>query len=106
MAQFYADEDFPIGVSALLRAAGHDVLTTQQARRLRAWDADHLRFATDGGRTILTSNRKDFRTLHEAWLLWSRFWREPRSHAGILTFDQVGGQANPSVYVTAVSEIL
>lgn len=106
MARFYTDEDFPVSVTAGLRAVGHDILTTQQMQRFGAWDADQLRFAIGERRILLTCNRKDFRTLHEAWLTWSRFWQEPRPHAGIFIFDQLWGQAGAAVYVAAINDFL
>ncbi|UXE60612.1 MAG: DUF5615 family PIN-like protein [Woronichinia naegeliana WA131] len=36
MARLYADEQFPRAVSQLLRNMGHDVLTVQEAGKVRA----------------------------------------------------------------------
>jgi hypothetical protein len=36
MARLYADEQFPRVVSQLLRNTGHDVLTVQEAGKVRA----------------------------------------------------------------------
>ena len=91
MANFYLDEDFPIAVAGLLTAAGHPTRTTVAAGRVGRWDAEQLLYATEQGWTIVTHNRRDFRALHEGWIVWSSRWREPRPHGGILTLLAVDG---------------
>ena len=66
MASFYADEQFPVQVTELLRNLGHDVLTVQQAGNAnqRIPDDQVLSFAVGQERSILTINRIDFIRLH------------------------------------------
>jgi len=66
MASFYADEQFPVQVTELLRNLGHDVLTVQEAGNAnqRIPDDQVLAFAVGQERSILTINRIDFIRLH------------------------------------------
>ncbi len=86
MASVYCDEDVRVEVAAFLIQAGHRAWTTV-GERLGAWDSDQLRYAYEHGWTLITHNRRDFHTLHDAWLQWSPLWREQRSHGGILILD-------------------
>jgi len=88
MASFYCDEDIRVEVADFLIQTGHRAWTTVGERRLGAWDSDQLRYASDYGWTLITHNRRDFHTLHDAWSQWSPFWREQRSHGGMLILDQ------------------
>lgn len=105
MTRFYLDEDVQSLVTPSLRGAGHDVLTTVAARRLRAWDTDQLLYATENDYVLVTHNRRDYRALHEGWLVWSSRWQEPRPHGGILTLD-MGQRLNASVWVAAIATLL
>jgi len=66
MARLYADENFPLPIVKLLREAGHDVLTTEDAGNsgLGIPDEEVLEFAIKNERAILTRNWDDFRRLH------------------------------------------
>lgn len=66
MARLYADEQFPLLVSELLRTMGHDVLTVQEAgnANLGIPDEDVLAFAIGDNRAVVTLNRQDFIRLH------------------------------------------
>jgi predicted nuclease of predicted toxin-antitoxin system len=66
MASFYADEQFPVQVTELLRNLGHDVLTVQEAGNANQQIPDDqvLAFAVCQERSILTINRIDFIRLH------------------------------------------
>jgi predicted nuclease of predicted toxin-antitoxin system len=66
MASFYADEQFPVQVTELLRSLGHDVLTVQEAGNANQRIPDDLvlAFAVGQERSILTINRIDFIRLH------------------------------------------
>ncbi|MBI1279975.1 MAG: hypothetical protein GC179_17745 [Anaerolineaceae bacterium] len=81
MAQFYADENFPLPVVEELRVLGHDVSTTQESGRAdqKIPDEQVLAFATENKRILLTLNRKHFIRLHT----------EQPDHTGIIvcTFD-------------------
>ena len=76
----YMDEDVPLPVTVMLRAAGHDVLTASEAgmARRRIPDVEQLRFATTHGRTLITMNRNDFSKLH----------RRIETHSGIVLCSQ------------------
>jgi hypothetical protein len=62
-------------------------------------------YATDQGWAIVTHNRRDYRALHEGWLVWSAQWREPRPHGGILTLDK-GNRLAPGDYASAILALL
>ncbi len=67
MALFYANENFPYRAVELLRAMGHDVLTTQDAGKAGQAIPDDsvLAYATQNNRAVLTLNRRDFIRLHQ-----------------------------------------
>lgn len=66
MARLYADEQFPLLVSKLLRKMGHDVVTVQEAgnANLGIPDEEVLAFAISDNRAVITLNRQDFIRLH------------------------------------------
>jgi predicted nuclease of predicted toxin-antitoxin system len=78
MLQFYSNENFPIVMVNLLRAAGHDVLTSYEAGQAnqRISDDRVLQYANATNRILITENRQDFIDLH----------RSSSSHAGIIIF--------------------
>jgi hypothetical protein len=67
MARLYADENFPLPVVRALRAAGHDVVTLQEAGHggQAMSDDEVLDAATGDRRAVLTLHRKDFLRLHQ-----------------------------------------
>ncbi len=77
MARLYADEQFPLSVSELLRKLGHDVLTVQEAGNANQCIPDDqvLIFAYQDNRAVITLNHKDFVQLH----------RINPQHAGIIS---------------------
>lgn len=105
MGRFYLDENIPVGVAPLLAAAFHETVTTRSAGNLGTWDADQLSFATEQGLTLVTHDRRDYRTLHDAWIRWSPHWQEPRPHAGILILDKGQRLAAPD-YTEAIVAFL
>ena len=76
--QFYSNENFPIAMVNLLRAEGHDVLTSYEAGQANQGIPDDvvLQYATAIGRILITENRQDFIDLH----------RTAPNHAGIIIF--------------------
>lgn len=66
MAQFYADENFPLPTVEELRKLGHDVLTIQEDGKSNQRYPDHavLSAASTQGRAVLTTNRRHFIQLH------------------------------------------
>lgn len=82
---FYVDEDPHQDLAVTLRAASYDALSTREAGNKRLSDARQLEFATERGRVIITCNARDFASLHEALVLWSRRAGVGAApHAGIL----------------------
>jgi predicted nuclease of predicted toxin-antitoxin system len=76
--KFYSNENFPIVMVNLLRADGHDVLTSYEAGQANQGIPDHkvLQYATGADRILITENRQDFIDLH----------RTVSHHAGIIIF--------------------
>lgn len=60
MAQFYADENFPLPTVEALRKLGHDILTIQEDGKSNQRYPDHavLSAASKQGRAVLTTNRR------------------------------------------------
>src|SRR5919199_1379955 len=63
MARFHFDENVNYDIAVALVALGHDVVTSRDLGR-------------------------DFVVLNPAWRHWSRAWRAPVEHAGILIVPQ------------------
>jgi uncharacterized protein DUF5615 len=76
--ELYLDEDVDVLVAKLLRARGFVAVTTLEAGRLEAADADQLEFAVSQHKTFLTHNREHFETLAQNYL------EEGRTHHGII----------------------
>ena len=74
MADFYLDEDVGGALAGLLEARGHTVLTTQQANRLKAKDAEQLLLATDLRRLLITHNEDDYESLCRLWRRLAQRW--------------------------------
>lgn len=94
MALCYIDEDVTEYIAPLLRARGHDVMTTTEAGTKGFKDPRQLAFAARAARVLITATRGDFVMLHEAWLRWPRDWSaEDRAvHAGILIVPSGSGK--------------
>ena len=76
--RLYLDEDVSAVVGAILRARGHDVLTTNDAAHLGASDDQQLTFAMSEGRAIVTHNRVDFERFAQEYV------DSAKSQAGII----------------------
>lgn len=76
--QFYSNENFPLVMVNLLRAEGHDVLTSYEAGQANQGIPDDqvLQYAKATNRILITENRQDFIDLH----------RTVPDHAGIIIF--------------------
>lgn len=105
MAAFYLDEDIPIAVAHFLTEAGHSVRTTVAEQRLGRWGADQLLYVAERGWILVTHNRRDYRALHEGWIVWSALWVQPQSHGGILTIDK-GNRLTASDYAGAIATLM
>ena len=102
LLQFYSNENFPIVMVNLLRAAGHDVLNSYEAGQAnqRIPDNQVLRYATSIHRILITENRQDFIDLHGVTL----------DHPGIIIFksdrDYIGKIKAMSDFLTIDSQPL
>ena len=76
----YFDEDQNVRIAARLIRAGFDVLTARDAGRAGRGvsDEDHLQFAAELGRALVTTNARDFAPIFDVW------WQKDRHHAGII----------------------
>lgn len=90
MARFYLDEDTSGELAALLRTAGHDVLTTEEAGLRATPDSDQLLRAWAEQRILVTHNSKHFFMLHHAWTSWPEAWNVAQipQHSGIVIILQ------------------
>jgi uncharacterized protein with PIN domain len=75
--RFHLDEHIATAIADGLRLHGIDVTTTIDVRLEGADDEDHIRFAADQGRVILTNDR-DFLAHHDRGV----------AHAGIAYYQQ------------------
>ena len=76
--EMYFDEDVSYIAAKSLRSRGFRVLTTQEAARRRASDADQLTYATSQNLTLVTHNRVDFEQLA------TKYFTGGLNHAGII----------------------
>ncbi len=84
MADFHIDEDVPVALAQEPIALGHTALTARDLYLTGALDAVHMQQAAFNKRILVTHNKRDFRTLHQAWTTWFT----SRPHAGILVMKQ------------------
>ena len=98
MAQLYTDHNVAVRVAEILHQSGHEALIARDVGLARAEDDEHLLFAVQQGRTLLTHNRKDFILLHNALCRWSAAWpaQPAPHHFGILVLQQDIGAAELS----------
>ncbi len=80
--QFFTDEDVYAAVSAALRRAGYDALSSVESHRLGHSDESQLAWSADSGRVLITFNTAHFSSLHRQWL------RTNRHHAGVIVSRQ------------------
>jgi Domain of unknown function (DUF5615) len=68
MARFYSNENFSFDFVVMLRALGHDVLTSYDAGQANQGipDDEVLQFSIREARTVITFNRDDFVQLHRS----------------------------------------
>ncbi len=93
--RFALDEDVRHALAGFLRSRGWDVDSAKELGRIGLRDPRVLLQAAESSQTLITHNRDDFRTLHEAWLTWRTQWAQEFAqltgasvslsrHAGIL----------------------
>jgi predicted nuclease of predicted toxin-antitoxin system len=69
---------------ALLRRAGHTVVSPREVTLRGSDDLTHLEYAAQNGYALLTADVRDFETLHRQWQ------QQGRQHAGILLVHYEG----------------
>lgn len=74
--RFYMDSHVPEAVAKQLRVAEVDVIRCQEIDMADAKDIEHLEYATQQGRAVITKDR-DFPALHQQWMT------DNRQHSGI-----------------------
>lgn len=74
--KFYTDSHIPEAVATQLRTKGVDILRCQDVGLADATDIEHLEYATQERRAIITKDA-DFPALHVKWM------QEGRTHSGI-----------------------
>jgi predicted nuclease of predicted toxin-antitoxin system len=74
--ELFLDEDVEVLLAQLVR--GFSVVTTREAGRLGATDEQQLAYAASQHWVLLTHNRADFESLHQAFVASSR------EHPGIM----------------------
>ncbi|MCA1724271.1 MAG: DUF5615 family PIN-like protein [Thermomicrobia bacterium] len=84
MAAFLLDHNVSAKLAPLLRFQGHVAITAREMNMETARDERILLTAATRALIVVTHNVKDFRLLHDAWLVWSRAWRVAPIHTGIL----------------------
>jgi hypothetical protein len=67
MLRLYLDEDVDVLLARLLTARGYNCVTAVEACRLYRPDSDHLIWASQEGRVLITHNRVDFENLAVEW---------------------------------------
>jgi hypothetical protein len=82
MVALYLDADYDPIVARRQRARGFDVVSAHEVGMSDADDAEHLVYAADRGRALLTFNIKDFAPLHAQWMA------DGRPHSGIVVSRQ------------------
>lgn len=89
--RLYTDEDVHGDLASALRSLGHDADSCAELGALRLTDPRQLAQAVDLGRAIITSNRLDFRMLHETLIIWHERWHvaTPLRHHGILIVPHI-----------------
>jgi predicted nuclease of predicted toxin-antitoxin system len=74
----YLDHNVHPWIADDLRRRGFDVVFAREVGNAAAADEEHLRWATDHGRTVFTYDRRDFPRLHRDWRIRGEM------HAGII----------------------
>jgi predicted nuclease of predicted toxin-antitoxin system len=85
----YLDENTTVRLIEPLTALGHDTVSANYLGHKGLTDAEQLLIASNLGRILVTYDRDDFLLLHEAWMVWSRAWGVPHTHAGIIVLHPV-----------------
>jgi len=93
----YLDEDVHTFIAEALRLRGYNALTTLEAGRQAATDADQIRFATEHGFAILSYNISHFPRLHHEVV------GAGASHSGIIVATQDDPKSNLRALLSLIS---
>ena len=85
MARIYLDEDISRDTKRILDRQGHDVIHALDVGHISVPDPEHLKYAAETGRVLVTFNRRDFREAHQIWVALNIWTNLNSDHAGILT---------------------
>ena len=92
--RLYCDEDsMDQNLVSALRARGMDVTTALEENTVNRGDEEHLDYATQQGRVLLSFNRGDFYRLH------SHYLSHGKAHAGIILANQQQYSVGPTVWI-------
>ena len=84
MVAFFLDHIVSLRLAEFLRPRGHTARTAREMRLESVGDEQILLTAATHEWIVVTHNVKDFRILHDTWLLWSGAWDVQPTHHGIL----------------------
>ena len=79
----YTDSHITRILAKELKARGFDALSAHDVGNSDLDDADHLAYAAEHQRALLTFNAKDFVPLFSEW------WAQGRIHAGVIVSEQI-----------------
>ena len=103
MALIYLDEDVSRECGEIMFGHGHNVVRAREIGHHSMPDTDHLRYAAESGRILVTYNRSDYEALHRLWLALNSWGVMARSHSGILT---TWGQIPAVTWANLVNDFL
>ena len=103
MAHIYLDEDVPRECGEILSRHGHDVVRAREIGHRSMPDSDHLKYAAETGRVLITYNRSDYEALHRLWIALNSWGIMDRVHGGILTS---WGQIATATWANLVNEFM
>lgn len=83
MADIYSDNNVAYWMLDLLESSGHSVLRCRQVGMQDAKDHEHLWFATQHGRVLVTCDT-GFEKWSQMWVYLARVWTVDIHHPGIL----------------------
>jgi hypothetical protein len=98
--RLYLDQNAHQRLATDARREGYDVVTAREIGLAFAEDEEHLRWAADHGRVVLTHDLHDFRRLATSWFL------DGKVHAGIIISVQPGQPPRGVPYATLLRRLL
>jgi predicted nuclease of predicted toxin-antitoxin system len=98
--RLYADHNVDDRFSVDLRRDGFDLILAREAGNKMLSDEEHLVWATERNRVILTHDRKDFIPLAKTWALAGR------DHTGVILSAQPGEDSPYGVLLRRLQRLL